>query len=236
MNDNTFIYSIIKSYVEKPIHLWIPVIITLLIMMVSYPLFLLWTLNEIIVFCLLWFGVVFMVAGKYLTLRDKIIIEEEYDKALEKPFEQKFIVRNPNNKIELEDEIDIPANKTQTIVFRTNTALDLEIRDSQYNFGGDGNKKKPEIIRYKNPFYKGKTSLTKWFDKDLGEDWWGLYHLSGKRLMFTDKTYTDGFEIRTHDKGRFMFDLNFLILCKKYKNLEKEKSKHIRTSLKVNVI
>ena len=78
--------------------------------------------------------------------------------------------------------------------------------------------------------------MTKWFDKDLGEDWNGLYHLCGKRLMFKDKTYSDGFEIKTYDTGRFAFDMNFLILCKKYKNLEKEKSKHIRTNLMVNVI
>jgi len=237
----SFIGSIVEGYVEKPIYLWIPIVATLLVMFVSYPLFLKWSLNEIAVYSLLWFSVIFMVAGKYMTLRRESIIEEEYEDTLKEPFKQKFIIpsrawttinyEQQTDKPRRLDEISVRRNTKATIIIRTNSVLDLEIRDSQYSFGGD-KKKIPKILKYKNPYY---TKHTTWYDKDVF-DWHGIYHLKGTRTLFKDVTYVDGFEIQTHEKGQYSFNMEFIVLCKKYGKLKEEKSKHIRTNLMINVI
>jgi hypothetical protein len=237
----SFIDSIIRGYVEKPIYLWIPIIVTLLVMFVSYPLMLEWSFNEIATYSLLWFGVIFMVAGKYMTLRWETVIEKEYEKTLGETFEQKFIIptkawaiinyEKQTDEPQRPVEIDIPANTKATIIIRTNSKLDLEIRDSQYNFGGD-KKKNPKILKYKNPYY---TKNIKWFDDDVF-DWHGIYHLKGTRTIVKDVTYVDGFEIQTRDKGRYGLDMGFIVLCRGYGKLKEEKSKEVRThQLFVNV-
>ncbi|MBE3094042.1 MAG: hypothetical protein IMZ52_03350 [Actinobacteria bacterium] len=236
----SFIDSIIRGYVEKPIYLWIPIIVTLLVMFVSYPLMLEWSFNEIATYSLLWFGVIFMVTGKYMTLRWGSVIEKEYEKTLRDPFEQKFIIpakawatinyEQQTNEPQKPKEISISANTKATIIIRTNSKLDLEVRDSQYSFGDD-KKKKPKILKYKNPYY---TKHTPWYDDDVF-DWHGIYHLKGTRTMFKDVTYVDGFEIQTHDKGQYNFNMEFIVLCKQYGKLKEEKSKEVRTHLIVNV-
>jgi len=122
-------------------------------------------------------------------------------------------------------ELNIKANSKVIIIIRTNSKFDLEIYDSQYQFNGDKTKN-PSIVKYENPYYK---KPIKWFDDEVF-DWHGILHLKGKRKMFKDVTYVDGFEIQTYEKGRYCLNMEFIALCK-------GKSQEIRTSqLFINVI
>jgi hypothetical protein len=153
---------------------------------------------------------------------------------LENPFEQKFIIpakawatvnyEKQTDEPQRVDTINIKANTKATIIFRTNSLLHLKVRDSQFQFGGEKGKK-PTILKYKNPYFK---KHIQWY-LDEAYDWHGIYHLIGSRRMYKDITYVDGFEIQTHKKGTYPFNMEFTVS-------KKGVVRNVRTSLTINVI
>ncbi len=160
-------------------------------------------------------------------------MRKETIRKLEDPFTQLFIIpakkwykvnyEKQTDEPQRVDTLNIKANTKATIIMRTNTNLHLTVRDSQYQFDGEAGK--PEILKYKNPYFK---SPVQWFEAD-SFDWHGIYHLIGKRRMYKDCTYVDGFEIQTHKKGTYTFNMEFTVS-------KKGVVRFVRTTLNINVI
>lgn len=229
---------------RKISQLAVPIIVTLILVPYILIIFPTWTSYEKLAFIFVLFSAAFLVSKEYLRIRDESIIDEEYDKVIANPFDCKFVI--PPKSIRLfqyypQDEenhvlteLDVPKKSTIVIMLRIKPKLDLEVRDSQYSFSNDGGKKKPIINMYENLFYdKGGI---KWFEEDLKTDWWGNYHLSGKRIMFKDVAYMDGFEITTYDKGSYTFNMEYVVVAKNYNGMSKEKTKDVRSQLKINIV
>lgn len=248
--NNTYIGEIINFYVEHPKYLLLALICSIFFTGGLWILYPDWLKESYYIIGVTSFSGFVLIIAQTMGYWKETKLEKEYDEILKKPFEQKFLIPLKkwmviNYEIQTDepqrlDKINIKPNTKSTIILTTrikkDLGIDLEIRDSQYNFGGDEEKKKPKIIKWRNPYYEENTSVVKWFDKELGYDWHDIYHISGKRLIFKDVTYMDGFDIETYDKGVYSFDMNFIVVCKKFKNLEKEKSKEVRTSLTINVV
>jgi hypothetical protein len=237
----SYIGEIIKFYVDNPKYIILSISLSILFLAILLNIFPDWTIYQYITIWLISIPTFILIIGQTAGYWKETKLEEEYEKILREPFKQKFIIPSKDwtiinyekqiNKPQRKDEINIPTNTKATIFIRTNSKLDLEIRDSQYSFDGD-KKKKPKILKYNNPYY---TKSIAWYDEDAF-DWHDIYHLKGARTIFKDVTYVDGFKIKTHNKGQYNFNMEFIVLCKKYNKLKKEKSKSIKTSLKINVI
>ena len=237
----SYIREIIKFYVEHPVYLFLSITLSCLFVSVLLYIFPNWEIYQYMTLFIASIPAFILIVGQTASYWKETKLEKEYDAILEEPLEQKFIIPTKawttinygqqTDEPQRVKEIDIPANTKAIIIIRTNSKLDLEIKDSQYNFGGD-KRKNPKIIAYKNPYY---TKSMQWFEDDPF-DWHGIYHLKGTRTMLKDVTYIDGFEIQTHNKGTYTFDMQFIVLSKKYGKLNEEKTKELKTRLTLNVV
>jgi len=231
----------IDVYVQKPKYLLIPPILTMIFVL---ALTLIqetqsWTYYQwisIIIICLAFFIVAF---GAGVKIKRWLWDERQYNKIIKNPFEMHFIIP-PSSKYKIDyykqdtipirvDEIPIPANSKRIIFLWVKPEIDIDIREQQFGFGGEGNK--PKIIQYNNPYIRQSNTPHTWFI-----DWWDIYHIVDKEYKGKDEKIVHGFEIETYSQGKFVFDIRFNVSCDKYKNLEKTKTNVTRNKLKINVI
>lgn len=135
----------------------------------------------------------------------------------------------------LTKEIILPSNKQCLILVWVKPKLNFHENEQYIGFeveNGRKDKRKPEIIKYYNPFVlRGQEREgDPMSNKNHYIDWWKCYHIGTNKDRIKDEVYVSGYIVQTYDEGNY--DVNVEICTPTRKG--KSKNLKIRVKNKFN--
>ena len=163
----------------------------------------------------------------------------EYNKIMKDPLEVRFFIptlkdhkityAKQNDKIHLQDELEIPEDTEDLIFLRIKTRIHAKVGERYFGFLIKEKREKPEIS-YSSVFIRESSFTHKWY-----KDWYGHLHFPKEQFWHKGEDYVVTMKIKTHEKGDYPLYMYCHLSSNEYKSVKEERHTVLQKTLTIKV-